>query len=46
MVREIYNAIMLKVLQVFDQFDNESEIIKVMFELSQKKVIAQYFVKD
>ncbi len=46
LVREIYNALMMKVLQVFDQFTNESEVIKVLFELSQKKVIAQYFVKD
>jgi hypothetical protein len=45
LLSEIYNAISLKLLSVLDQIST-TDLIKVLYELSQKKVIQPFFVKD
>jgi hypothetical protein len=44
-IAEIYNTISLKTLESLQAFST-SDLIKLLFELSQKKSILPFFVKD
>jgi len=49
LIRELYSSIGLKLLALLKdnrEVISQSEIIKILFELSQKKVIQPFFVND
>lgn len=49
LIKELYSSVCLKLLGLLKdhrELISQSEIIKILFELSQKKVIQPFFVKD
>ena len=45
LIEQIYESIIIKVLKHLDKFSS-TDVIKVIFEISQKKVMPSYFINE